>query len=132
MRLESVCDVTDQREYSLPIAEADPFQLDWRPMIQQLIEDRGNGVTAGAMAMRFHRGIASAIVAVVHRFPGIPVVLTGGVFQNRILVELITGKLECSRQLGLPGFIPVNDGGLAAGQLAVALSSHSAESQLCV
>jgi hydrogenase maturation protein HypF len=132
MRLESVCDLTDRQEYSLPIDVTDPFQVDWRPMIRQLLDDRRSGVSAGAMAMRFHRGLASAIVTAVDRFSEVPVVLTGGVFQNRILVELIAERLELSRPLGLPGIIPVNDGGLAAGQLAIAASSHSPERPTCV
>jgi hydrogenase maturation protein HypF len=50
-----------------------------------------------------------------------PVVLTGGVFQNRVLTELVTEMHnDESQPLGLPGTLPPNDGGLAAGQLAVA------------
>lgn len=55
--------------------------------------------------------------------PPLPVVLGGGVFQNRCLVELLVEEFEQNEQpLGLPGMIPPNDGGLAAGQLAIAIS----------
>lgn len=44
--------------------------------------------------------------------------LGGGVFQNRLLVELVAAELAVDGvDVGLPGELPVNDGGLAAGQL---------------
>lgn len=71
--------------------------------------------------MRFHRGLAAAIQSVCNHWPTLPVVLGGGVFQNRVLVELLAASWPShGRLLGLPGCIPPNDGGLAAGQLAVA------------
>ena len=48
------------------------------------------------------------------------IVLGGGTFQNRYLVEKIQHKLEKERfKVYLPREIPVNDQGIAAGQLAV-------------
>jgi hydrogenase maturation protein HypF len=73
--------------------------------------------------MRFHRAVATGLLHVAHRFSPRPIVLSGGVFQNRVLVELIAHEHAGAPQpLGLPGSIPPNDGGLAAGQLAVALA----------
>ncbi len=71
--------------------------------------------------MRFHRGLAIAIASVVEKYSNRHVVLSGGVFQNRVLVELVKAHLpEMNRTLGWPGKIPPNDGGLSIGQLAVA------------
>ena len=54
-------------------------------------------------------------------------VLCGGVFQNKLLTELIAEMQSGFPQpLGLPGVIPTNDGGLAAGQLAVAAAKQKA------
>ena len=70
--------------------------------------------------MKFHRSIAAAVESVADRFEHFPVVLGGGCFQNRILTELIAeGLTRRIQPVGLPGMIPPNDGGLAAGQLAV-------------
>ena len=78
-----------------------------------------------SLAMRFHRGLALAIAAVCGRFKDLPIVLGGGVFQNRLLVELLIEYLQSHRQpLGLPGLIPPNDGGLAAGQLVIGLAAR--------
>ena len=83
--------------------------------------------------MRFHRSLATAVARVSEKFPNLPVVLSGGVFQNRILVELIADSMPADRRIGLPGRIPPNDGGLAAGQLASLLRKETARrSTACV
>lgn len=122
MRLEDAADPTDDGRYPLPLSGARPVQLDWRPLFTALLNDRRAQVSPGTMAMRFHRAMATGIAAVVREWPGLPVVLSGGVFQNRLLTELVVDELNGTRRLCLPGQIPPNDGGLAAGQLAVALA----------
>jgi hydrogenase maturation protein HypF len=128
MLLEAACDPADEVCYPMPIADEQPPQLDWRPMIRSIYDDVQRGVAPGSIAMRFHRGLAAAIHQVCARFPNQPVALCGGVFQNRVLVELVAGRVRHHNQpLGLPGAIPPSDGGLAAGQLAIALSRLSSE-----
>lgn len=121
MYLEADCDLTEQGEYSFPIDVSDLVEIDWRPAFRMMISDRRSGVTSSVMATRFHRGLATAILAVCRRWPELPAVLSGGVFQNRVLVELLANQWSAGgAPLGLPGCIPPNDGGIAAGQLAVA------------
>ena len=121
MCLEAACDIGEDGRYSFAIGPTGPIGLDWRPVFREIISDLRSGTPPGAVAMRFHRGLAAAIQSVCNRWPTLPVVLGGGVFQNRVLVELLADSWPSgSRQLGLPGHIPPNDGGLAAGQLAVA------------
>jgi hydrogenase maturation protein HypF len=122
MRLEDAADSTDQSHYPLPLTRDEPRQLDWRPLLAALWNDCCSRASPGAMAMRFHRAVAAGIARVVREFPALPVVLGGGVFQNRLLTELVLAELDGSRRLYLPGRIPPNDGGLAAGQLAIALA----------
>ena len=124
MWLEDAADPTDQRQYPLPLTSDRPRQLDWRPLFAALLHDLQAQVPPGAMAMRFHRALASGIAAVIRETPRLPVVLGGGVFQNRLLTELLVAELNDTRQLCLPGRIPPNDGGLAAGQLAIALAGQ--------
>jgi hydrogenase maturation protein HypF len=121
MMLEAVCDPDELLAYSIPVSSGPTKELDWRSLIAAVLRDRAQGVAPGAIAMRFHRGLAAAVAFVCKTFAPLPVVLSGGVFQNRVLVEVLAQELGDSNQLlGLPGLIPVNDGGLAAGQLAVA------------
>ncbi len=131
MLLEAVADSAEPGQYSFALVEGQPLQLDWRPMLRDLLADCALGVPPGRMAMRFHRGLAAAVVAVCRRFSPLPVVLSGGVFQNRLLTELIAeGMARGAQPLGLPGLIPPNDGGLAAGQLAVGLAQAASNTVL--
>ena len=77
--------------------------------------------------MRFHRGIAAAVLAAAHRYQNYPCTLSGGVFQNRTLLELLSHASN-HVDLRFPGRIPINDGGLALGQLVVASARHQRQS----
>ncbi|MEM8863923.1 MAG: carbamoyltransferase HypF [Planctomycetota bacterium] len=121
MRLESTADSSAIGVYSLPLQVGETIELDWRPLLRQLIADRLASVDPATMAMRLHRTLANAICEVCLRYAPLPTVVSGGVFQNRLLTELLVEAWRDSPQrLGLPGVIPPNDGGLAAGQLAIA------------
>jgi hydrogenase maturation protein HypF len=119
IHLEEACDEAETGAYPFPVTDGELLEIDWRPALRQLLEDLRSGVEPSRIAMRFHRGLAEAVAEMSARFPADPVVLGGGVFQNRILVEEIAQRLPPAR-IGLPGRIPPNDGGLAAGQLAIA------------
>jgi hydrogenase maturation protein HypF len=123
MLLEAACDPLASGSYQLALTDDFPQQWDWRGLFVQLLSDRTQQVPPSVMAMRFHRALAAAIDALAHLHPTLPVVLAGGVFQNRVLVELVADHAATWAQpLGLPGVIPPGDGGLAAGQLAVAIA----------
>ena len=123
MRLEAVADRTVETAYTFAVEEHIPLRHDWRPMIVELLTDLNKGMDAGTIAMRFHRGLAAAVATICRRFAPLPVALGGGVFQNRLLIELFLELMSGSNQLvEFPSRIPPNDGGLAAGQLAVGLA----------
>jgi hydrogenase maturation protein HypF len=123
MLLESACDLTNNGFYPVPIWECLPYQLDWRRLVRSICDDLVREVSPRIIAMRFHRSLAVAIGEICQRFPQLPIALCGGVFQNRVLVELVSEELHERREdMGFPGTIPPNDGGLAAGQLAIAMS----------
>ena len=117
----------DYQDYALEWEESvdSPplWELDWRPLVRAVARDVERGQPAAALAAAFHRALADAIEWVADRHADLPVVLGGGVFQNRLLVEMTAARFASrGRWLGTPGMIPVNDGGLAAGQLAVAMA----------
>lgn len=129
MLLESAADPGAVGEYEIPLIRSPDkrkniAELDWRPLIVAMLTDRHRRASPGEMAMRFHRAMAAGIVSVCRLRTDLPIVLTGGVFQNRLLTELVDQMLQSHPQpVGLPGAIPPGDGGLAAGQLAVALAN---------
>jgi hydrogenase maturation protein HypF len=121
MRLEAAADPDAKGWYDFPLSESELPELDWRPAFAGILADCRRGIDSGTMAMRFHRTLAHGITRVCRHWNELPVVLGGGVFQNRLLTELIVEMHNDKYQpLGLPGVIPPNDGGLAAGQLAIA------------
>jgi hydrogenase maturation protein HypF len=99
--------------------------LTWHCLWEALLEDIRQGVSAAAIAARFHQGLVQAVaetaVAACRESGLDTVVLGGGVFQNRLLLEGVAAAL---RGAGLkvlsPEKCPANDGGLALGQAAVA------------
>jgi hydrogenase maturation protein HypF len=105
----------------LPRSSAPPLILDWQPLVETITTDVRKGVSTGAIAARFHNTLVEAIVAVAEATGEARVVLTGGCFQNRLLVE------KTSDRLGRAGFevllhrqVPPNDGGISLGQIVVA------------
>jgi len=120
--LESAADRADTRSY--PIAwqsEGTLLRWDWRPMVHEVFNDLRQETPAGHIAMRFHRTLAAIILAIRSRYPNWPVVLAGGVFQNRLLLDLLVEQANRAQiELAWPQRTPLNDGGLALGQLAVA------------
>lgn len=123
MRLEAICDTHATRHYPLPFTNQ---QWDWRPLVQSVVDELLHGVAPGTVAMRVHRSVALAIISTMEECPDIPVVLSGGCFQNKILVELILLLADDRKKIGVSRMIPVNDGGLAAGQLVIAAAQLNA------
>lgn len=96
---------------------------DWRPVIRGLLEARQEGVDSRKLAWLFHRAVADLVSAFAACVPDRVVVLSGGCFQNRLLCEMVVQDFDCSaRTLKMPGRLPPNDGGLSAGQLAIAVA----------
>jgi hydrogenase maturation protein HypF len=120
MLLEDACDHAAAGEYAF----ADPASngaIDWRPVVSAVVADRQQGISPGAIAMRFHRAAAQLAIGQAKAFGDLPLVTGGGVFQNAVLVELMARELSGRRCGWFRSVnIPPGDGGLAAGQLAIA------------
>ncbi len=105
--------------------EGNKAVLGWASMWQGILTDTRQGVAGETIAARFHAGLASSIVNLALRLAAQhdlqTAVLSGGVFQNRVLLEAVTAGLEsASLRVLLPGRYPANDGGLSLGQAVVA------------
>ncbi|MBI3806810.1 MAG: carbamoyltransferase HypF [Nitrospirae bacterium] len=94
---------------------------DWRPMIELIVDDLSRGIERSRIARRFHRSLAELIGQVAERVEVRQVVLTGGCFQNVLLVDLARARLESAGFVALTHReVPPNDGGLALGQAVIA------------
>jgi hydrogenase maturation protein HypF len=120
MELEAACDPGERRAYPLPFADG---RLDARVTIRAVAADLARGTPVGSVAAGFHNAVADATASACARLAaerGLgTVVLSGGVFQNRVLLERTIGRLGGLRVL-VPRQLPPNDGGIAYGQAAVA------------
>jgi len=100
-------------------AQMDAGVVSWAPLWGALLEDLAARTPSGVIAARFHNGFVSALVGLVvaQAEPGMRVVLSGGVMQNRILLD---GMVRGLQQAGLRPVwhaqVPANDGGLSLGQ----------------
>jgi hydrogenase maturation protein HypF len=99
--------------------------IDPRETIRALVGDLEAGVGVELVGARFHNALAVATAAACERAAearGLGrVVLAGGVFQNRLLIERTAERLGAARlEVLIPHLLPPNDGAISFGQVAVA------------
>lgn len=104
--------------------------VDWGPVIEAVVAESLAGASVAVIAARFHASLVEWIAARVSEVGVSRVVLTGGCFQNRLLSEATAARV---RRLGcdvwLHRNVPPNDGGIAVGQVAVALARLAAREE---
>jgi len=109
------------------------LQIDPTPLLQELLEDVNRGFPVSMISARFHHTIARMVYEVCIRarddYGVTQVVLSGGVWQNVTLLH-ITQELLAQQHFNvfIHHQVPTNDGGLALGQLAVAMHRIRASS----
>jgi hydrogenase maturation protein HypF len=95
--------------------------IDWEPSIRAILHDFKNSIPLACISKKFHNMLVEAIVAVAGRISEKRVVLTGGCFQNKALLERAVRRLE---EEGFQPYwhqrVPPNDGGIALGQIFAA------------
>lgn len=124
---ESTCPTGNMASFSVTELSRpdDCHVLNSRPLIEALLEGIRAGAPAGRLALDFHVAVvrSSAHIAseICTRESLDTVALSGGVFMNRLLLQLLTRELK---SMGLtvlvPHSVPVNDGCIAYGQAAIA------------
>ncbi|MFZ2492023.1 MAG: carbamoyltransferase HypF, partial [Thermoanaerobaculia bacterium] len=101
-----------------------PWEIDLRLLVKEVVLDMLDGRSAAAISARFHNTIARITIAVAEdavRMHGeMPIVLSGGCFNNALLAEQILSGLGSSHRVFMNHQIPPGDGGLALGQALVA------------
>jgi hydrogenase maturation protein HypF len=108
---------TCYESYSFNFINDEVLVIDWQPLLLEMLADL-KILTTEKIAAKFHQTLAKIIFAVAENFESLPIVLSGGCFQNAYLVEAIENlnlKYDCP--LFRHEKIPPNDGGLALGQI---------------
>ena len=120
----------EQKARSATCTDAYPFpfvnaELDFRPLLESLAKDRFIGREASECARAFQKGVAlgvfNAVAALCARHDSDTIVLSGGVFQNELLLEdLKSMSASMPLQIWTNHAVPPNDGGISLGQAALA------------
>jgi len=121
MRFEAAAGELIGEPYEFAVTDDGLQRIDFSSAFLGLLDDLERGAAVGFVAARFHATVAAAVVSQVgrlHRATGIrDVALSGGVFQNRLLLTAVTRGAEA---LGLRVYmntrVPANDGGISLGQ----------------
>jgi hydrogenase maturation protein HypF len=126
IELEAACDRHERGSYPIELGDEDGrLVIDPRPAIRAVAADVAAGEQVSAIAARFHAAVAGATVQACVRLCSSHdvdrAVLSGGVFQNRVLLESVAAGLgQAGLRVLVPERLPVNDGGISYGQAAVA------------
>jgi hydrogenase maturation protein HypF len=131
IELEQLADPNETGSYEARITDADVPTVNAADLIRAVLADRAAGVSPAAISARFHRGVARLIVDVCtvlrDRHSLNTVALSGGVFQNVLLVQQSVAGLEDSGFAVLTHHqVPPNDGGISLGQAVVAAARDRA------
>lgn len=123
MALEFALDGKSNNE-SYPLAPVGDFpntRLDWQPMLEAILLDIARAIPIGRISVKFHNALVEGLVEIAKHAALPHIVLSGGCFQNRYLLERAVTRLR--RENFLPFWhrsVPPNDGGIALGQIVAA------------
>ncbi|MEY3402165.1 MAG: carbamoyltransferase HypF [Cyanobacteriota bacterium] len=111
---------------------ANIYYIDTSPTWRGILNDIKQHISSSEIAAKFHQSLAVAIETIVkqlrqeHKFN--QVVLTGGVFQNQILLKQVKMRLEkLEINVLTHSIVPTNDGGLSLGQSVIAAAKYLKE-----
>lgn len=114
-----------ESELTVQTTSNNPLVLDQKPLFKALLGGIEAGISVNRLALDFHIAIARSSARIAREIcarEGIDTVaLSGGVFMNRFLLQLLTRKLkDAGLTVLIPQTVPVNDGCIAYGQAAIA------------
>jgi hydrogenase maturation protein HypF len=126
IELEAACDPSERGNYPISLVQDGELTvIDPRETIHAVGVDVEAGAALGAVASRFHAALSAATVKALAQAASAEgselIVLSGGVFQNRRLLEAVTAGLQTAGlRVITPERLPVGDGGISYGQAAIA------------
>ena len=94
--------------------------IDVLPVVKALLDEIDTSVAVS----KFFHTLVEMIAIVYDGYKDLPLVLSGGVFQNRVLLELVFKRFP---EAIVPNLFPPNDGGIALGQVAIELNPKEVE-----
>ncbi|WP_243719277.1 carbamoyltransferase HypF [Actinomadura sp. 7K534] len=130
IELEQRADPSERAAYRAAIRGAEKFTVAGGDLVDAVVADLGAGVPVPLISARFHNGVAALVVDAAARLrdtTGLGMVaLSGGVFQNMLLLErAVSGLAGAGFDVLTHHRVPPNDGGISLGQAAVATARSS-------
>jgi hydrogenase maturation protein HypF len=124
-RWNTIADGAERGRYPIVIHEGTaPWEIDPRPMVKAAVDDLLAGRSASTISARFHNTLAAATAevarAAIASKGDMPVVLSGGCFQNARLAESVIDALRSTAHVVMNREVPAGDGGIALGQAFIA------------
>jgi hydrogenase maturation protein HypF len=128
VELEQLADPAERGGYGATITRDVPFQVKGCDLVRAAADDLAAGAAPRVVATRFHHGVADVItrgcLLLRERHGLSAVALSGGVFQNLLLLEEVVSRLEGHGFAVLVhSRVPCNDGGISLGQAVVAAAA---------
>ena len=125
VELEHVADPAETGSYAVPVDDGATARVEVAHLVRAVTDDLRRGTAVPVVAARFHNALADVVLTVCRRLRdqhALPIVaLSGGVFQNALLVTRCLDLLETDGFTVLTHrHVPPNDGGISLGQAAVA------------
>jgi hydrogenase maturation protein HypF len=126
IELEAACDPAERGAYPISLhGDGELIVIDPRETVRAVVADVHAGLSTGTVASRFHAALAHATVGACARAASSQgtdlIVLSGGVFANRRLLEaVLAGLTAAGLRVLTPERLPAGDGGISYGQAAVA------------
>ena len=132
IELEMIADRNSVPSYPFVVDETvNPLIIDPAPIIRGIVDDLAGGVPPARISAKFHGAVADLMVHTCNRLRDRErmnrVVLSGGVFQNLLLLGLACEGLRASGfEVIVHRQVPANDGGISLGQAVIAHMRYSA------
>jgi hydrogenase maturation protein HypF len=131
VELEQLADPSERGAYRASVTGQQPLQIAGADLVRAAVEDLAAGTGRRVIAARFHNGVAGLItdccLRLRERHGLSTVALSGGVFQNLLLLHAAVGQLEAGGfRVLVHSRVPCNDGGISLGQAVVAAATAAA------
>jgi hydrogenase maturation protein HypF len=120
MMLEYLADTSERGYYQFEIKEGNLMRVDWSKVFEGILSDLTANSDPSRISMKFHLGLSHLILEMAQKCETEKVILSGGCFQNAILLK---NSIRLLRDNGFRPYwhqrVPPNDGGIALGQIAI-------------
>ena len=118
IRIGYACRLLIENEYDENIKEYFPFTIDETIDVSLMTKELISLKDKRIIASKFINTLCQIIIEISNQHPTLPIVLTGGVFQNKTLTQKVSYELDrLNRKKYIQYETPLNDGGLSIGQI---------------